>query len=84
MKMNKLQRQFKVILEQDEDGYFVASVPALPGCHTQAKDLLELRERIKEAILLSLEVAETDTDYRRVIEEFAYQPDFVGIETINV
>jgi len=47
--------KFTVIVERDEDGYFIASVPELPGCHTQAKDLGVLMERIKEAITLYLE-----------------------------
>ena len=41
-----------VILERDEDGYFVASVPALPGCFTQGKTLEEVMANIKEAIEL--------------------------------
>jgi predicted RNase H-like HicB family nuclease len=45
---------FNVIIERDEDGYFVATVPELPGCHTQAKSLDELNQRIKEAIALYL------------------------------
>ena len=49
-------RQFDVIVEKDSAGYFVASVPALPGCHTQAKSLDDLMERIREAIELCLEV----------------------------
>jgi predicted RNase H-like HicB family nuclease len=49
-------REFTVIIEQDEEGYFVAEVPELPGCHTQAKSLDKLMGRIKEAILLCLEV----------------------------
>lgn len=43
-------------MEQDTDGYYVASVPALPGCHTQARSLDKLIERIREAIGLCLEV----------------------------
>jgi len=58
--MAKVQRQFRVIIEQDEDGFFVASVPALPGCCTQAKTLDELNKRIREAILLCLEVAKPE------------------------
>ena len=54
-------QQFKIIVEQDEDGYFIASVPALPGCHTQAKTLPELKERIKEAISLCLEEAKENS-----------------------
>ena len=49
-------REFSVIVEQDTDGYYVASVPALPGCHTQARSLDKLIERIREAIALCLEV----------------------------
>ena len=51
-----MSREFSVVIEQDEDGYFFASVPALRGCHTQAKSLDVLMERIKEAISLCLEV----------------------------
>jgi len=51
-----MSREFNVVIEQDEDGYFVASVPALRGCHTQAKSLDVLMKRIKEAISLCLEV----------------------------
>ncbi|MBU4481058.1 type II toxin-antitoxin system HicB family antitoxin, partial [Patescibacteria group bacterium] len=58
--MAKKLQQFKIIIEQDEDGYFVGSVPSLPGCHTQAKTLTELNKRIREAILLCREVAKTD------------------------
>ena len=47
--------KFAVIVERDEDGYYVASVPELPGCHTQAKTLDELTRRIKEAIEAYLE-----------------------------
>lgn len=47
-------REFNVVIERDEDGFYVASVPALPGCHTQARTLEELDERITEAIELCL------------------------------
>ncbi|MBC6477529.1 MAG: type II toxin-antitoxin system HicB family antitoxin [Hormoscilla sp. GM7CHS1pb] len=54
-----MNREFNVIIEKDSQGYLVASVPSLPGCHTQAKSLDQLMERIQEAIELYLEV-ETD------------------------
>jgi predicted RNase H-like HicB family nuclease len=57
-----MSKEFNVIIERDLDGYFVASVPNLPGCHTQAKSLDELMERIKEAIILCLEVKCQSTD----------------------
>jgi len=44
------------VVERDEDGYYVASVPALHGCHTQARSLDELVSRVREAIELCLEV----------------------------
>lgn len=69
-----MKREFNVIIEHDSDGYFIASVPELKGCHTQAKSLDILMERIREAIELCLEV-ESDkiSDLR-----------FVGIQRIAV
>ncbi|AET65195.1 hypothetical protein Mhar_1838 [Methanothrix harundinacea 6Ac] len=52
----EMKAKFNVLVERDEDGYYVATVPSLPGCHTQAKSLDELMERAKEAIELYLEV----------------------------
>jgi len=43
---------FDIRVERDSEGYYVAFVPALPGCHTQARSLDELSERIKEVIAL--------------------------------
>lgn len=48
-------KEFNVLIEKDSDSYFVASVPTLKGCHTQAKSLDELMDRIQEAIELCLE-----------------------------
>ena len=50
---------FDVVMERDDEGYYVASVPQLPGCHTQARSLDELNQRIREAVELCLEVAGT-------------------------
>ena len=47
--------KFAVVVERDEDGHYVASVPELLGCRTQAKTLDELTVRIKEAIEAYLE-----------------------------
>jgi len=76
--------QFKIILEQDEDGYLIASVPALPGCYTQAKTLPELKKRVKEAISLCLEEAKENSKYRNRIKTLAYEPAFVGLEMVEV
>jgi predicted RNase H-like HicB family nuclease len=49
-------RQFDVVIERDDEGYYVASVPQIPACHTQARSLDEVMQRIREAIELCLEV----------------------------
>lgn len=49
---------FTILIEQDEDGFYVATVPALKSCYTQAKSLVELYPRIKEVIELCLEEEE--------------------------
>jgi len=69
-------REFTVVIEQDEDGIYVASVPELPGCHTQAKTLDELNRRIKEAIELYIEVAAEKGEERQL--------DFIGIQKVKV
>ena len=67
-------KAFDVIIERDTEGYYVATVPELRGCHTQAKSLDKLMERTREAIELCLEVQG---------EEIA-PPDFVGVQRIWV
>lgn len=79
-----LRHQFKVVIERDEDGYFVASVPALPGCFTQAKTSPELMNRVRDAIRLCLNATKTNTKYRNRIKQFAYEPAFVGMEVISL
>ena len=48
-------RKFTVVIERDEDDYYVATVPALRGCHTQAKNLDTLMKRVREVIQLCLQ-----------------------------
>lgn len=67
-------REFDVVIERDAEGWFVASVPTLRGCHTQARSLDELRERIVEAIELCLEVD----------EGAAIPLEFVGIQRVRL
>lgn len=66
--------RFPVVVERDEDGLFVGTVPALKGCHTQARSLAELDKRLKEAVKLCLEAGERPLK----------QNDFVGIHQIEV
>ena len=67
-------RQFDVVVEKDAEGYFMATVPALPSCHTQAKSLDELMSRIREAIELCLEVQGSPAE----------PLDFVGVQRVTV
>ncbi len=48
-------RNYDVLIERESEGILVASVPALPGCHTHARSVDEFMERIKDAVLLCLE-----------------------------
>lgn len=50
-----MKREFTVIVERDADGYFVATVPSIPGCHTQARSRDVLDERLREAIAACLD-----------------------------
>lgn len=69
-----MQREFDVVIERDSEGYYVASVPALHGCHTQAKSLDELMERVREAIELCLEVQGEETE----------PLDLVGVQRVTI
>ena len=66
-------RDFSVVVEKDEDGLYVASVPGLPGCHTQARSLDELMVRIREAISLQLEDSASDVPTL----------EFVGVQRVT-
>ena len=67
-------KTFNVLIERDGEGYYVASVPELPGCHTQAKSLDSLLTRIKEAIELCLEVSDVPVEPR----------EFIGLQRIMI
>lgn len=67
-------RAFSVVIERDAEGYYVASVPELRGCHTQAKSLDALMARIQEAIELCLEVEGEDS----------LPHEFVGVQRVWV
>ena len=70
----KSKRKFTVVIERDEEGYYVASVPALRGCHTQAKTLDTLMKRVREVIELSIEDGDAVDD----------SLELVGIQQISV
>jgi predicted RNase H-like HicB family nuclease len=63
-------RRFTVVIERDEDGIFVASVPALRGCHAQGKSLDQVMRRIREAFGLCLEVERASRTVRFPIPSY--------------
>jgi predicted RNase H-like HicB family nuclease len=66
--------QFDVIIERDEEGLYIGSVPQLPGCHTQGHSLDQLMDRIREAVELCLEVEGIPTQ----------SLEFIGIQRITI
>ena len=72
MEVDNMTQEFNVVIERDEDGYFVGSVPSLRGCHTQAKSLDVLIRRMQEAISLCLE------------DEQPVYNEFVGVQRVAV
>jgi len=74
MKRKAKKREFNVIIERDSEGYFVATVPDLKGCHSQAKSFDVLIKRIREAIELCLEV-EGDS---------LSSSEFIGVQRVGI
>lgn len=69
-----MSRTFDIIIEKDSDGFYISTVPALQGCHTQAKSLDELIIRTKEVIELCLEVENTSNAAN----------EFIGLQRLTV
>ncbi|HEY6170779.1 MAG TPA: type II toxin-antitoxin system HicB family antitoxin [Candidatus Kapabacteria bacterium] len=69
-----MKRELNVIIERDAEGWYVGSVPELKGCHTQARSLDELMERMKEAAELCLEVDGEEATYI----------EFIGVQRLAV
>jgi len=69
-----MKREFQVVIERDAEGDYVASVPELRGCHTQAKSLDELMNRVREAIAVCLEVEGEDVPAL----------EFIGVQRVLV
>jgi len=66
-------KEFNIIIEKGEDGYYISDVVELPGCHSQSKTIDELIERTKEAISLYLEEEDVDLSEK-----------FVGLKKIRI
>jgi len=78
-------QSFKIILEQDEDGVFVASVPAVPGCFAEGKTYEKVMENIEEALSLCLDIANEDKDYHAKIDwSDGNKSKFFGVVNLNM
>lgn len=71
--------RFQVIIEQDEDGFYIADVPALPSCHTQGKTFEEALENIREVI--SICVQEMQENGQTIDTHY---PEVVGIKMLEI
>jgi predicted RNase H-like HicB family nuclease len=71
--INSTKREFYVIIERDEDGYYVGEVPQLQACYSQGETIDELMANIKEVIELCLET-ENDENI----------PEFIGIQKVVI
>lgn len=72
--MEKQIFNFTVIIERGEDGWYVATVPDIPGCYTQGKTVAQVLERVKEAIEVCLEADKEDIEPMK----------FVGVQQIEI
>ena len=70
----KTRQKFTVVIERDEDGYYVGTVPSLHGCHTQAKTLDTLMKRMREVAELCLESEDSSSG----------SLEFVGVQQISL
>jgi predicted RNase H-like HicB family nuclease len=66
--------EFSVIIEKDEEGWYVASVPEIPGCYTQGKTIQQVLERIKEAMVVCLKADGGDVKPMK----------FIGIQRVEM
>ena len=67
-------KDFNVIIEKGEDGFYISEVIEIPGCHSQAKTIDELMERTREAIELCLEEQ----------NNIKFETRFIGLQKLEV
>jgi predicted RNase H-like HicB family nuclease len=65
-------KEFYVVIEKDEDGYFVGEVPALKGCYSQGKTIDELLSNIRDVIEMAIE------------EEPFVSSEFIGVQKVSL
>ena len=73
-KEQAMQKEFYVVIEKDEDGFFVGEVPALKGCYAQGRNVEDLMRNIRDVIGMCLE-NETDP---------VIQNEFIGVQKVSI
>ena len=72
-----MEQLFTAHIEKDiESGYYIGTIPAVPGAHTQAKTLDELAIRLKEVLELCIE-SMTEEEKKDI-------PQFIGTQQISI
>ena len=69
-----MKQDFYVVIERDEDGFYVGEVPQLRACYSQGRTLDELMKNVREVIELCLE------DQVEAGETF---PEFIGVQKVT-
>ena len=77
IKKKKKKYTFPVIIEKDENGYYVGRIPSLRSCYTQAKTLPELYKRLEEVASLCMEVEE------EIFKQKLTQNQFIGVQSLE-
>lgn len=75
--LKKKKYNFSVIIEKDENGYYVGQIPNLRSCYTQAKTLPELYKRLEEVVSLCLEAEE------KIFKQKLPQNKFIGVQNLE-
>lgn len=68
-------QQFTVYIEQDEDGMFIGSIPAVPSCHAEGKTQVEMLKNLDEVLELCL---------RNVNKKEIMKTKFIGIQNLEL
>ena len=75
---NIANKQFPVVIEKDEDGFYVVECPVFRGCYSQGKTLDETLKNIREVIMLCLE----EEDNQKILK--SYKLKELSIHTITL
>ena len=73
---------FQVLVQRDEDGVYISSCPAIPGCHTQGDTYEEALSNIKEAIKLNIEHKKFQD--KSSLDKYSRYPKFIATEELSI